>query len=329
MKYMNKKFPLVSIIIAHHNKKEFLEKCLSSLLRQTYQTIEIILVDNGSTDGSVDYIKRKFPSVKIVRCKENLGFAKANNIGIKEAKGDLIATLNNDTEVVPNWIYELVKVINSGEKVGMCSSKILFMKNPTMINSTGINVSRSGACWDRGMSEYDIGQYQSVENVFGPCGCAAMYKREMLEEIGLFDEDFYAYAEDVDLAFRGRLAGWECLYVPKAVVYHLHGGTAGYNSDYTVYYGDRNIIWNAFKNFPKWILITSLPFIIGRNLAVIPYYILKGNALIILKSKIDAIKGIPKMMKKRSDCLIGESEIKKYILTWADIPKPKPNEDKK
>lgn len=326
---MHKKVPLVSIVIAHHNKKEFLEKSLSSLLRQTYSTIEIVLVDNNSTDGSVDYIKKEFPSVKIIACKENYGFAKANNIGIKETKGELIVALNNDTEVVSNWLEELVKAINSDEKVGMCSSKILFMKNPTMINSTGMCISRSGACWDRGMFEYDNGQYQHIEKVFGPCGCAAMYRKEMLEEIGLFDEDFYAYAEDVDLAFRGRLAGWECLYVPKAVVYHLHGGTAGYVSDYTIYYGNRNIIWNAFKNFPRGILITSLPFIIGRNLAVIPYYFSKGHLRTILRSKIDAIKGIPKMMEKRSNCLIDESEIKKYILTWADMRYAKPNEDKK
>ena len=119
------------------------------------------------------------------------------------------------------------------------------------------------------------------------------------------------------------------MYVPKAVVYHLHGGTAGYVSDYTVYYGNRNIIWNVFKNFPRGILVTSLPFIIGRNLAVIPYYFLKGQIRTILRSKIDAIKGIPKMIKKRPDCLIDESEIKKYILTWADMRYAKPNEDKK
>jgi GT2 family glycosyltransferase len=124
--------------------------------------------------------------------------------------------------------------------------------------------------------------------------------------------------EDVDLAFRGRLAGWKCLYIPNAIVYHLHGGTAGYVSDYTVYHGNRNIIWNTFKNFPTQFLITSLPWIFCRNLAVIPYYILKGQGIVILRSKIDAIKGIKKIMSKRSPCLVDKEEITKYIHSWAD-----------
>lgn len=311
--------PLISVIIVNYNRREFLEKCLTSLLGQTYLSVEVILVDNGSTDDSVEYTKKEFPSVKIIQCEENLGFAKGNNVGIKEARGDLIATLNNDTEVSPVWIDELVTVINSDKDVGMCASKMLFMKDPKIINSTGICISRSGACWDRGMSEQDIGQYESIEDIFCPCAGAAMYKRDMLQEIGLFDEDFCAYMEDIDLAFRGRLAGWKCLYVPKAVVYHMHGGTAGYMTDYTVYHGNRNIIWNCVKNFPSWLLITSIPWIIGRNVAVIPYYILKGHTKTIIKSKIDAIKGIPKMLAKRSDYKVEEKEIKKYIRTWAFV----------
>lgn len=308
---------LVSIIIVNYNGLNFLEKCLSSLLSQTYHDIEIIFVDNGSIDESVAYVKKEFPSVRVIINKENFGFAKGNNIGIKEAKGDLIATLNNDTEVVPVWIAELVKVINSGKDVGMCASKMLFMKDQKLINSTGIYISRSGACWDRGIFEKDAGQYDSIDDIFGPCAGAAMYKKEMLQEVGLFDEDFCAYVEDVDLAFRGRLAGWKCLYVPKAIVYHVHGGTAGYMTDYTIYHSDRNIVWNCVKNFPKWILITSLPWIIGRNVAVVPYYILKGHTIAILRSKIDAIKGIPEMLVKRSPCKVEEREIKKYIRTWA------------
>jgi GT2 family glycosyltransferase len=279
--------------------------------------MEVILVDNGSTDDSVEYTKEEFPSVKIIRCEENLGFAKGNNVGIKNAKGELIVTLNNDTEATQTWIEELVRAINSYGKIGMCASKILFMKDHNIINSTGTCISRSGACWDRGIFEKDAGQYDSMKDIFGPCAGAAMYKRDMLQEIGLFDEDFGAYMEDVDLAFRGRLAGWKCLYVPKAIVYHIHGGTAGYMTDYTVYHGNRNIIWNCVKNFPIWLLVTSVPWIIGRNVATIPYYILKGHTKAIIKSKTDAIIGIPKMLAKRSGCKVETKEIKKYIRTWA------------
>lgn len=310
---------LVSVIIVNYNGRVFLEKCISSLLVQSYPAVEIVLVDNGSCDGSIEYVKKEFPSVKIIANRENLGFAKGNNIGIKAAKGKLIATVNNDTVVVSTWVEELVKAINSDENVGMCASKMLFMKNPELINSTGICISRSGACWDRGMFERDKGQYKSIEEVFGPCGGGAMYRKSMLDEIGLFDEDFFAYMEDADLAFRGRLAGWKCLYVPKAVVYHVHGGTGGYASDFTIYHGNRNIIWICFKNFPDKLLITSLPWIIGRNLAVIPYYILKGHSSVILRSKIDAIKALPKMLAKRARRLEDEYEISRYIQTWANI----------
>lgn len=313
---------LVSIIIVNYNGMKFLKRCLSSIFRQSYPKIEIILVDNGSIDGSIDYLKREFPSVKIIENKKNLGFARGNNIGINNAKGDLIATLNNDTDVVPTWIEQLVGTINSDKKVGMCASKMLFDYNQNLINSTGIYISRSGACWDRGIFEIDKGQYEKVEEVFSPCAGAALYKREMLEEIGLFEEDFYAYMEDVDLAFRGRLAGWKCLYVPKAIVYHIHSGTAGFETDFKVYYSVRNIVWNCVKNFPIGVLITSLPWMIGRNIAMVPFYTLRRHGRAALRSEIDAIKGIPKMVAKRTKCKVDEKEIKKYIRNWTDIASP-------
>ena len=171
------------------------------------------------------------------------------------------------------------------------------------------------------MFEPDKGQYDLREEVFGPCAGAALYRKEMLEEIGLFDEDFFLYMEDVDLAFRGRLAGWKCIYVPEAKVYHHHGGTAGFGSDLSVYYGNRNVIWYAIKDFPLVLLLTSLPFILARNLAVIPYYVLRGQGRVILKSKLDALKGVPGMLRKRSQIVrkTPENEIAKFIHTWARI----------
>lgn len=313
---------LVSVIIVNYNGRVYLKNCISSLLLQSYPAIEVILVDNGSKDGSIEYVKKEFPSIRIIENNENFGFAKGNNIGIKAAKGDLIATLNNDTEVTPGWLKELVAVMNSDENIGMCASKMLFMRNPEFLNSTGICISRSGTCWDRGIFERDVGQYDSMEEVFGPCAGAALYRRNMLQEIGLFDEDFCAYMEDTDLAFRGRLAGWKCIYVPKAVVYHIHGGTAGFESDYTIYYGNRNVLWNPIKNFPFLLLISSLPWIIGRNIGVIPYYILKGHGNAVLRSKIDAIKGIPKMLAKRTRSPVNEKEIRRFIQKRVKIRSP-------
>jgi GT2 family glycosyltransferase len=319
---MNISIPLVSVIVVNYDGKVFLKNCLSSLCAQSYPAIEIIFVDNGSDDGSIDYVRKEFPSVKIIASKKNLGFAKGNNIGIKIAKGELIATLNNDTEVASRWLEELVNAMNSEEKVGMCASKMLFMKNPEMINSTGICISRSGTCWDRGIFESDTGQYELMEEVFGPCAGAALYRKTMLLEIGLFDEDFYSYMEDTDLAFRGRLSGWKCLYVPDAIVYHVHGGTGGFETDYTIYYGNRNVAWTPIKNFPILLLISSLPWIIGRNIGVIPYYVIKGHGKAVLRAKVDAIKGIPRMLAKRFRCKVYESEIRRFVQPWAKMRSP-------
>ncbi|UEC41748.1 MAG: hypothetical protein METHSR3v1_2460001 [Methanothrix sp.] len=204
-------------------------------------------------------------------------------------------------------------------EVGVCAAKMLFPDG--RINSAGICISRSGAAWDRGMFEPDRGQYEFVEEVFGACAGAALYRREMLDEIGLFDEDFFLYLEDVDLAFRARLAGWKCLYVPGARVIHHHGGTAGVGSDLAVYYGNRNIVWYPIKDFPFRLLITSLPFIVARNLAVIPYYALRGQGGVILKSKLDALKGVVKMMEKRKDVVrrADYSQINRFVEIWGGI----------
>ncbi len=314
------RLPLVSVIIVNYNGKVFLDKCLGSISVQTYPSIEVVLVDNGSHDGSTGYVREKYPNVKVIENGENLGFAIANNIGIKASRGEFIAALNNDTEVVPGWVEELVKAMLTDDGVGMCASKMLRMDNPAIIDSTGICVSRSGACWDRGMFEQDEGQFEAGDEVFGPCAGAALYRKSMLDEVGLFDEDFISYMEDTDLAFRCRLAGWKCLYVPKAVVRHVHGGTAGYVSDYTVYYGNRNIVWYPIKDFPSSLLLTSLPFMVCRNMAVIPFYMLKGHGVTILRAKLDALKGIPKMLGKRRHG--GKGDINKFIRTWADIKKP-------
>ncbi|VVB88569.1 Glycosyltransferase AglI [uncultured archaeon] len=325
---MNRLNPLVSVIIVNHNGKVFLKNCLSSLSAQSYPAFEIIFVDNGSSDGSTDYVRTEFPSARIIESKKNLGFAKGNNLGIKAAKGELIATLNNDTKVSSRWLEELVRIMNSNGSVGMCASKMMFLEKPGMIQSTGLCISRSGVSWDRGIYETDNGQYESVEERFGPCAGAGLFRKKMLDEIGLFDEDFYAYLEDTDMAFRAKLAGWKCMYVPKAVVYHYHGGTGGFETDYAIYYANRNVLWNPIKNFPLLMLISSLPWIIGRNIAVVPYYIIKGHGTAILRAKIDAIRGIPRILAERSHGRGHVRDIMRFVQTWAPM-RPHPGKEGK
>ncbi len=309
---------MISVVVLNYNGKRYLDDCLSSLAAQTFRDLEVIVVDNASTDGSVEHIESNFSWVRLVINKENLGFAGGTNSGIRAAKGEFILTFNNDARADSRLLEYLHKPM-ADSKVGVCAAKMLL--DDGRINSAGICLSRSGAAWDRGMFEPDIGQYDAQEEVFGACAGAALYRREMLDEIGLFDEDFFLYMEDVDLAFRARLAGWNCIYVPEAKVFHHHGGTAGAGSDLSVYYGNRNVIWYVIKDFPTRLLITSLPFIIARNLALIPYYALRGQGRVILKSKVDALKGATKMLRKRKDVVrrTDDSEIERFVKTWSSI----------
>jgi len=306
---------MISIVIVNYNGKHFLENCLYSLSTQTYKDYEVVIVDNASSDGSVAYIQHYYPWVKLIQSEFNSGFAGGVNQGIKNSKGKYILTLNNDTTIHTQFLEKMLECIESEDKVGSCASKMVYPDG--RINSTGICVSRSGAAWDRGMLEHDENQYDEIEEIFGPCAGAALYRKEMLEEIGLFDKDFFLYFEDVDIAFRAQLAGWKCLYTPYAKVTHIHGGTAGVGSDIAIYYGNRNILWCAIKNFPLKLLLISLPWIVGRNIAIIPYYALNGKGSIILKAKISALKGLLKTIKKRQsfndkDC----QNLDKFINKW-------------
>jgi GT2 family glycosyltransferase len=310
---------MISVVVVNYNGKKFLDNCLSSLVNQTYQVFEVIVVDNGSSDDSPAYIRERYPSVILVETGSNLGFAGGTNAGIHIAKGEFILTLNNDTIAEPHLLEEIVSPMQMDSRVGMCAAKMIFPDD--RINSTGICISRSGAAWDRGGGEPDHGQFDVAEEVFGPCAGAALYRRSMLDEIGLFDEDFFLFMEDVDLAFRARLSGWKCMYVPTARVVHIHGGTAVPGSDIAVYYGNRNLMWYVIKNFPSRILLVYSPWIIGRNCAVIPYYLLKGMGLTIVRAKIDMIKGLHCMIEKRRNIkrMVSDDQIEKWILIWSRV----------
>ena len=315
--------PLVSVVVVNYNGRQFLEDCFRSLTQQVYNNYEIILVDNGSKDDSISFMTEHYPDVRIVQLSSNIGFAGGTNAGIKEARGEYILTLNNDTIVDSHLLDEIVRPMQLDGHVGMCGAKMLFPDG--RINSTAICISRSGAAWDRGMGEPDKGQYDVAEEVFGACAGAALYRKTMLDVIGLFDEDFFLYMEDVDLAFRAQLSGWKCIYVPTARVIHVHGGTSDPGSDTSVYYGNRNLLWYTIKNFPKRTLLIFSFWIIGRNIAVIPYYFLKSKGGTIIKAKVDSLKGLPGIIKKRSiiNKTVSVEEIEKWIQVWSKAKLPK------
>jgi GT2 family glycosyltransferase len=304
--------PLISIVIVNYNGKKFLDDCLSSLNRQKFRNFEIILVDNGSSDDSVSFTRENYPGVIMVENKTNLGFAGGTNTGIRLANGEFILTLNNDTITDTQMLEEIVRPMQLNSNVGVCGTKMILPDG--RINSTAICISHSGAAWDRGMDELDMGQYDNQEEVFGACAGAALYRRSMFEEIGLFDEDFFLYSEDVDLAFRAQLAGWKCLYVPSARVVHVHGGTAGPGSEMAVYFLNRNLLWYILKNFPIRALFLSMPWILARNCCDVPYYFLQKRGRAIVKAKIDAIRGIRNILRKRK--MIKKNVPDEEIIKW-------------
>jgi GT2 family glycosyltransferase len=305
--------PQISVIVVNYNGFRFLEPCLSSLVSQNFREFEIILVDNGSSDGSADYVRQHFSSVRIVETGKNLGFAGGANAGIAVARGNLILTLNNDIVADPSFLEEIQKPMLRDPAIGMCAAKMLLPDG--RIYSTGINIFRSGVAIDRDIFRPDTGTCDEENEVFGPCAGAALYRRSMLDEIGLFDEDFFLYMEDVDLAFRSQLSDWKCRYVPTARVIHEYGGTAGVESDISVYYGNRNSLWCIVKNFPLRAILTASPWIIWRNIADVPFYTLRGKGWIIMKAKLAAVIGFRQMIKKRN-CIIKrvpDREIIKWI----------------
>ncbi len=244
--------PFVSIIIVNYNGLRFLENCLASLKKQSYppSNYEIIIVDNGSTDDSVSFIRNNWAEVRIIEARKNLGFAAGNNLGFEHAKGDFFALLNNDTEVPENWLAVLVNEILESKYIGLVTCKILFHADRKTINSTGLQLLADGRGNDRGFRETDSGQYNNKEDVFGACGASVLLRKEMLADIGNFDDRLFMYYEDLDLAWRAKLKNWRCVYTPETVVYHIHCGSSGEWSDFFTFHVERNRVLVSIKNAP-------------------------------------------------------------------------------
>lgn len=303
---------LVSVVVVNHNRASLLEDCLGSLLAQTYRDLELIVVDNGSTDGSCDLVSSQSDErVQLISLKHNLGFGAGCNLGIERSRGELVALLNNDAVADSGWIEALVKAMSS-TGMGMCASKILFSESD-VIDKAGHLIYFDGQNRGRGTGESDRGQYDELDETIFPDGCAALYKRELLKEVGGFDEDFFAYADDADLGLRARLLGWECVYVPDAVVEHRHSATTGSYSVEKVYWVERNRFWLAVKTFPGFLLLANPIFSLNRWLwnliAALSGRGAAGNfrrghslwllAKTIAKAHWDGYRGLPRALRKR------------------------------
>ena len=306
--------PEVSVVVVNLNRRELLAGCLDSLWAQTFSDFEVIVVDNGSTDGSLQFLGSiSEPRLRVVSLPANKGFAGGCNAGIRVAKGVYVATLNNDAEADQRWLEELVAGMESDNSIGMCASKILFYHDRKRIDKAGHLIYPDGLNHGRGSGEPDRGQFDRREEVLFPDAAAALYRREMLEVVGLFDEHFFAYGDDADLGLRGRLAGWKCLYMPAAIVYHVHSATAGEFSSLKAFLIERNRICVAVKIFPLSLLLIS-PFFTVVRLAYHAYgsiFMIGSSgqyaaecshsrlALMILKAYWSGLKLFPEMWRSR------------------------------
>jgi GT2 family glycosyltransferase len=239
---------LFSVVIPNWNGKHFLQTCLDALARQTYPHIEVIVADNASQDGSQEFILSNYAWVKLVELTENRGFTGACNAGMTIACGEFVALLNNDTEVDPNWAAVVVDAFQRHPEVGIVASKMLLFDKRDHIHTAGDYFTVDGRAGNRGVWQKDEGQFDQEEYVFSACGGSSAYRRTMLDQIGLLDDDYFFSLEDMDLAWRAQLAGWRCLYTPAAIVYHHLSATGGGVT--ASYYDGRNLIFLLVKNYP-------------------------------------------------------------------------------
>ena len=272
------------------------------------------MVDNGSTDGSADLAEREF-SARVIRNQENRGFCAANNQGIAAAHGEFIALLNNDAEAEPGWLAELHRACVSRPDAGMAASKILVWEDPRRIDKAGHLIFPDGQNRGRGSGALDTGQFDRDPDVAWPDGCAAMYRKSMLDTIGGFDEDFFAYGDDAELGLRARIAGWSCVYAPRAVVRHRRGSTLGKDSARRLELIERNRVLLALKLFPAGLLCLN-PFyfvlrlaagavLAGRGAGDTSHFPGLGGKLAmagaILRGDCAALRLAPRMLRKRSE----------------------------
>jgi hypothetical protein len=305
---------LVSVVVVNWNRKELLRACLASLARQTGVESETIVVDNGSTDGSADMAAGEFGSC-VIRNSENRGFCEANNQGIAAARGEFIALLNNDAEAEPGWLAALLRVCGSRPEVGMAASKVLVWEDPKRIDKAGHVIFPDGQNRGRGTGDVDRGQYDREEEVLWPDGCAAMYRKSMLDRIGGFDEDFFAYGDDAELGLRARIAGWRCIYTPDAVVRHHRGSTMGKGSGRRLELIERNRVLLALKLFPWSLLVLNPLFFavrvaaglaaVGRGTGDTTHFPGIGGKLrmagALVRGDLRALLLAPRMLRKRAE----------------------------
>lgn len=311
--------PETSVVIVNLNGMDHLQTCLGSLFRQSYSDFEVVLVDNGSTDRSVEFVKEQFPAVKVMQLEKNTGFAFATNRGIEYTSTRFVALLNNDIELKDTWLQEMVEALEGHPEVGAGACKMLNFADRSVIDAAGDALTRAAMAEARGHGEMDRGQYDQAGYVFGPCAGAALYRREVFEQVGTFDESFFAFYEDIDLDFRMQSSGWKVLYVPSAVCYHKRGATVRTMQRIAVKLHVRNNIFYLLKNVPSRTILRRLPAFTVARMHVWLAYIRRGHTVGVLLGLAEAMLKLPEMLSKRRTLRMQRKVEVKYIESLMDF----------
>jgi GT2 family glycosyltransferase len=297
----------VSVILVNWNGRHHLDRCLPALAAQTWPAIDIVVVDNASTDGTTAWLATEWPDVRVLALDTNVGFAEANNRAIRATDAPWVALLNNDTVPEPGWLAALVAVAAGDPRIAAVASRMLFLDVPGMINSAGIAVDRTGIAWDR-LGGAPAAEGDAPAAVFGASAGAALFRRVALEDVAeqdadgqvaVFDPRFFMYLEDVDLAWRLRLRGWRSVYAPDACVLHHGSASSGEGSPFKNRLLARNKVWTVIKNYPTWPLAVWWPLILAYDLASAPYrWVFQGQTA-ALRGRIDALADLGPVLRQR------------------------------
>ncbi len=313
-----------TVIIPNWNGKKFLKECLDSLLEQEGGAPDIILVDNGSGDGSVSFIKEYYPSVSVIEFQENMGFCKAVNAGIKAAKTEYVILLNNDTKADKYFVHRLEERIGKSEKIFSVSAKMMSLHHPETVDDAGDYYCALGWAYALGKGKKDSEAYSHTRKIFASCAGAAIYRKEIFEEIGYFDENHFAYLEDIDVGYRARIYGYYNVFEPSALVWHAGSATSGskYN-EFKVNFSSRNSIYIIRKNMPLIQRIINLPFLVAGFMIKTLFFAKKGYGKIYIQGLWKgyvlsrSVEGCEKKVKFRGE------HLKNYLVIqwelWGNI----------
>jgi GT2 family glycosyltransferase len=310
--------PRVTVVIPNWNGERFLRLCLGSLRDQSFRTFETFVVDNGSVDGSITFVEEHFPEVNVVPLGENRGIAAAFNAGIEASTAEYVALLNNDTEQDPGWLKALVRAAEDHPEAGLFASKLVDFHDRGVLDGAGDAMRLSGLPYRLGHGERDSGRFDRPGYVFGACAAAALYRKDMLDEVGLFDEDFVSYCEDGDLSFRAQLAGYRCFYVPGAIVYHMgSASTGGKRSPTATRLGSRNSFSLLVKNLPLSAVPHVLPFFACGQLGRLITAAVTGSLRAHLEGLAGAWRHLPLMLGKRAEIqkrkMLSDAEVRRLL----------------